>query len=532
MNEQIINEVYQLAGGEVPREKITRIASSFSPDEMQKCVEGARQVATKKPEMGKNYVWWMFVEGCCLKRGILLLFDEAGKPLPDDEEKIEEALAAFREALPYLEYVLPQIQVLIYVTMIRAYLRKYKRPENFPGKGGSPEEQKEFVEVWNVFQKLEEIWPVYEGLGQPPAEIRKGYEDVMKLKPDYLFEALTRLERYKDIEEIYEMRESNPKGAIEEWKKWLPHRELVSVVLSPAVEFSICFVEFLAACEDAYGTTSNFPSEDLNYAWEAIQSARRIWNAHQQEVVELMKIPEAVLSQNLEQAYQQVKYEVLVRFEGYKPLDEIEGMLESNPKGAVEELKKWFPHKEFFSVAGGPAGEFYLHSYFLAACEGAYGALSNYPDEDFNYAWEAIQSARRIWNAHQQKVIELMEIPVSELRSSDKLLEQSYQTHASEYSRRRTSPGSQPQAQPSSGPCFIATAVYGAENAPEVLALRSFRDDILLSSKLGSALVNFYYLISPPVARLLRANSLLRDIVRKAVVCPIANMVCSKLYPN
>ncbi|MBC8228450.1 hypothetical protein H8E77_02740 [bacterium] len=82
------------------------------------------------------------------------------------------------------------------------------------------------------------------------------------------------------------------------------------------------------------------------------------------------------------------------------------------------------------------------------------------------------------------------------------------------------------------GSCFIATAVYGSENTPEVLALRSFRDDVLLSSKLGKALVNLYYLISPPVARLLSANLFLRNMVRKAVVLPIVNLVRSKHYPN
>jgi hypothetical protein len=331
------------------------------------------------------------------------------------------------------------------------------------------------------------------------------------------------------------MRErGNPEGAIKEWKKWIPRRELFSVMLSPSVEFFIC-VEFIAACTQVYGEQpSNYPDEELKYAWEAIQSARSIWNEHHEEIWEAVRRNPLVPSkeeygQGIEQSYQRFKYEVLIRFEGYKPLDEIEGMLESNPKGEIEELKKWFPHKEFFSVVAGPAGEFSLYSEFLAACEGAYGTPSNFPDEEFNYAWEAVQSARRIWNAHQQKVIELMEIPAAELRQ---LLEQSYQALASEYSRRtgRIPPSSQtqPQAQPSSGPCFIATAVYGSENAPEVFALRAFRDDVLLPSKLGRALVALYYLLSPPMARLLCANLRLRNIVRRAVVEPIANIVRSK----
>lgn len=41
--------------------------------------------------------------------------------------------------------------------------------------------------------------------------------------------------------------------------------------------------------------------------------------------------------------------------------------------------------------------------------------------------------------------------------------------------------------------CFIATAVYGNENAPEVQTLRDFRDNVLQKSPAGNAVVNFYY---------------------------------------
>jgi len=84
-----------------------------------------------------------------------------------------------------------------------------------------------------------------------------------------------------------------------------------------------------------------------------------------------------------------------------------------------------------------------------------------------------------------------------------------------------------PNTPAKSGFCFIATAVYGSYNAPEVLALRNFRDDILLSSNVGRIWVNLYYIFSPPVARLLRAHLALRNMVRKVVVQPIVNLVRS-----
>jgi len=43
------------------------------------------------------------------------------------------------------------------------------------------------------------------------------------------------------------------------------------------------------------------------------------------------------------------------------------------------------------------------------------------------------------------------------------------------------------------GDCFIATAVYGNAHAPEVEALRGFRDNTLMQSPAGPAVVRFYY---------------------------------------
>jgi hypothetical protein len=49
----------------------------------------------------------------------------------------------------------------------------------------------------------------------------------------------------------------------------------------------------------------------------------------------------------------------------------------------------------------------------------------------------------------------------------------------------------------SSGPCYIATMVYGDYNSPKVVILRRFRDDVLYKSRLGIFLVKIYYAISP-----------------------------------
>jgi len=41
--------------------------------------------------------------------------------------------------------------------------------------------------------------------------------------------------------------------------------------------------------------------------------------------------------------------------------------------------------------------------------------------------------------------------------------------------------------------CFVATAVYGSEDAREVEILREFRDEILKQNGLGRAVVDLYY---------------------------------------
>jgi len=69
--------------------------------------------------------------------------------------------------------------------------------------------------------------------------------------------------------------------------------------------------------------------------------------------------------------------------------------------------------------------------------------------------------------------------------------------------------------------CYIATAVYGSYDAPEVLVLRRFRDEVLSKSMPGRAFIRSYYAVSPPVARRLenagRINRLVRRVLDKIV---------------
>jgi hypothetical protein len=67
---------------------------------------------------------------------------------------------------------------------------------------------------------------------------------------------------------------------------------------------------------------------------------------------------------------------------------------------------------------------------------------------------------------------------------------------------------------PNDGVCYIATAVYGSYDAPEVLTLRRFRDEVLLKSPAGRKFVAFYYKHSPRYAEKLKDRRRVNRVVK------------------
>ena len=49
--------------------------------------------------------------------------------------------------------------------------------------------------------------------------------------------------------------------------------------------------------------------------------------------------------------------------------------------------------------------------------------------------------------------------------------------------------------------CYVATAVYGSYDCPEVWTLRRFRDDTLAATWYGRAFIRTYYAISPTLVK-------------------------------
>jgi hypothetical protein len=76
--------------------------------------------------------------------------------------------------------------------------------------------------------------------------------------------------------------------------------------------------------------------------------------------------------------------------------------------------------------------------------------------------------------------------------------------------------------------CFIATATYGSELAPEVVLLRTFRDSDILHTSAGRGFMvsfnAFYYSFSPQVASIIALNAPLR-FVMKAALYPLIGIL-------
>ncbi len=79
----------------------------------------------------------------------------------------------------------------------------------------------------------------------------------------------------------------------------------------------------------------------------------------------------------------------------------------------------------------------------------------------------------------------------------------------------------------SSSKCFIATAAYGSYLDPHVAVLRAFRDNYLLTNRMGRAFVDLYYHYSPPLANIIAKHSALRAMTRW-VLTPV---VYGVMYP-
>lgn len=65
--------------------------------------------------------------------------------------------------------------------------------------------------------------------------------------------------------------------------------------------------------------------------------------------------------------------------------------------------------------------------------------------------------------------------------------------------------------------CYVASMVYGDYNAPEVMVLRKFRDEVLVKNFFGRVFIRLYYLVSPVFVKIAEKIPFLKKISKKMI---------------
>jgi hypothetical protein len=83
--------------------------------------------------------------------------------------------------------------------------------------------------------------------------------------------------------------------------------------------------------------------------------------------------------------------------------------------------------------------------------------------------------------------------------------------------------------------CFFAMAAFGDINSHQVVALRSFRDEVLLHSRIGRSAVWIYYSVSPTIAAHIECSPSRRAITRAAlerIIHLLPGQFATKTWPE
>jgi hypothetical protein len=76
--------------------------------------------------------------------------------------------------------------------------------------------------------------------------------------------------------------------------------------------------------------------------------------------------------------------------------------------------------------------------------------------------------------------------------------------------------------------CYVATAVFGANDARQVRVLRAYRDRALMPHAIGRAFVRAYYATSPSLAKRLERSSPVSRAIRKFLCWLVERLESSK----
>lgn len=73
------------------------------------------------------------------------------------------------------------------------------------------------------------------------------------------------------------------------------------------------------------------------------------------------------------------------------------------------------------------------------------------------------------------------------------------------------------------GGCYVATAVYGSYDCPQVWTLRRYRDNILAKSWYGRGFIHVYYAVSPTIVKLFGRTAWFNKIWKKKLDAMVAD---------
>lgn len=106
-------------------------------------------------------------------------------------------------------------------------------------------------------------------------------------------------------------------------------------------------------------------------------------------------------------------------------------------------------------------------------------------------------------------------IPVRDLKSMESIIVERIRTQNPDY---------ETLSEKSSGGCYIATAVYGSYDCPQVWTLRRYRDSILAATWYGRTFIHVYYAISPVLVDWLGSTAWFKKLWKRRLDCMVANL--------
>lgn len=72
--------------------------------------------------------------------------------------------------------------------------------------------------------------------------------------------------------------------------------------------------------------------------------------------------------------------------------------------------------------------------------------------------------------------------------------------------------------------CFVATATLGDSAHPYLAELRGYRDDVLVSTRIGRQVISLYSVIGPVLAKIIRRNSALKKLSLALIIRPVLHL--------